>query len=821
MNKDTLKKIWGNIKSYVDNGDNKANTNISNLNANTGISDYKKFSDQKEYKAGETVLKDGLLKTFITGHAAGAWDESEVRSESLKKNISDLENTLYPVNHIPYGEINNGQTLEVNWKNDTALDNNGNERRSSGYSVTDYIEYNNNYNHLFCSVQVSFNNYTTSFINVAYYDTANKVFIKGFQCFGNDRIILIPKGMCIRIVQKTSVISDIIFSSSVAIKDIKSLINERISNVNTKIVSLESQVNDVESKSDSNSTNIEHLNSELYSTVEEDITSMFVGNNAYKTVIGSQPTLATNSYKISGQIFDSSKYKGFKLHSKGAGTYRLWAKVKNDVVTEMASYSADFVDVEIYFDGTFDKIVINNYGGTVIGISDVSIIDETEKLLQKDVEEDITQQIMAETTAYTTVVGKAPSKNDEISTQFGIKGKIFDVTDIKSFTLHSQSEGTCRLWAKIKNGRITEMASDSASVVDITIENDGTFDKLVINLYHGTAVILKTVLFTDYIDSQIDNFKDEVSSLKTEIDTLQNSKTLKILMFGNSFTHDSAGYVPFILKSMYPNLNLELGIAFYNGCSLAQHLASLSGQNVTLDEQNITPQTYMYSLNINGGKWTTNYRKDGTDIIKVKDWDIITFQQNGKNAFSNWNTYFKPFIYKIQKLIYEKVNKPVKLGWVLTHGSYAGTDLVTLKKNWQGTADNSQKVIQNSLADFIMPYGTAVQNLRNVYDSSWGGQADLLGDDNVHMQEGLPCLTAAYCYTIKILELVGLPLSIIGNKLEPTKEWVEEYALGPNYYKDDVMSVDDSNRFIAQACAIQAIKNPYTITDISEIINNL
>lgn len=440
---------------------------------------------------------------------------------------------------------------------------------------------------------------------------------------------------------------------------------------------------------------------------------------------------------------------------------------------------------------------------------------------QKDVEEDITQQIMAEITAYTTVVGKAPSKNDEISTQYGIKGKIFDVTDIKSFTLHSQSGGTCRLWAKIKNGIITEMASYSASVVDITIENDGTFDKLVINLYHGTAVILKTVLFTDYIDSQIDNLKDEVSSLKTEIDTLQNSKTLKILMFGNSFTHDSAGYVPFILKSMYPNLNLELGIAFYSGCSLAQHLASLSGQNVTLDEQNITPQTYWYSLSINGGKWTTNYSKDGTDIIKDKDWDIITFQQNGRNAFSNWNTYFKPFIYKIQKLIYEKVNKPVKLGWVLTHGSYAGTDLVTLKQNWQGTADNSQKVIQNSLADFIMPYGTAVQNLRNVYDSSWGGQADLLGDDDVHMQEGLPCLTAAYCHAIKILELVGLPLSIIGNKLEPTKEWVEEYALGPNYYNDDVMSVDDSNRFIAQACAIQAIKNPYTITDISEIINNL
>lgn len=67
-------------------------TAVSNLNANTGIDEYEEFSDQKEYKAGTTVLKDGLLKTFIKDHAAGAWDESEVESGSLKK---DVENIIY------------------------------------------------------------------------------------------------------------------------------------------------------------------------------------------------------------------------------------------------------------------------------------------------------------------------------------------------------------------------------------------------------------------------------------------------------------------------------------------------------------------------------------------------------------------------------------------------------------------------------------------------------------------------------------------------------------------------------------------------------
>ena len=772
--------------------------------------------DNGEYQSNVIVTQD-IINNTDTGNVPS----TQAVRNYVNTEIINSDNILFCLNQIPYGEIKGGQVLEVNWKSDTALDNSGNERSSSGHNVTDYIEYNNAYSSLFSAIQVSFTNTSVSYINVAFYDIETKTFIKGFQCFGGDRIILIPRGMCVRIVQKTDLISDIIFSTNVYIKDIKSLMNEKVITLGNQINEVNNQINEVNNKVNFNAVNIENLNSDVYSIVEKDITSMFGGNNAYKTVIGSQPTLESNSFNISGQIFDNSRYKGFKLHSKGASTYRLWAKIKDDVVTEMASYSADFVDVDIYFDGTFDKLVINNYRGTVIGVSCESKINKINKIeneLQKEVEEDITTEIMAATTAYTTVVGNAPSENNEISTQYGIKGKIFDVTDIKSFTLHSQSGGTCRLWAKVKNGLITEMANYSASAIDVNIENDGTFDQLVINLYGGTASKIKGVPYIEYTNEQIESLKNKVESVESLI---QEKNALRILMFGNSFTHDSMGYVPYILKNMCPNFNIEIGIAFYSGCSLAQHLASLSGANVMLNEQQIVPQKYWYSLSINGEKWTTKYNVDGTEIIKDKDWDIITFQQNGSNAYSDWDIYFKPFIYKIQKLVYEKVNKSIKLGWVLTHGSYAGTNLETLEQHWQGTADNTQKIMQNTIVDFIMPYGTAIQNLRKVYSSSWGGQANLLGNDNVHMQEGLPALTAGYCHAIQILELAGIPISVVGDKQEVTKEWVEEYALGPNYYNDDIMTVDDSTRFIAQSCAIQAIKNPYAVTDISEIINNL
>lgn len=85
------------VEQAINELDNKATTadsDISNLNANTGISEYKEFSDQKEYKAGTTVLKDGLLYTFTTNHAAGAWNPDEVEDGSIKKEVEKQNNSL-------------------------------------------------------------------------------------------------------------------------------------------------------------------------------------------------------------------------------------------------------------------------------------------------------------------------------------------------------------------------------------------------------------------------------------------------------------------------------------------------------------------------------------------------------------------------------------------------------------------------------------------------------------------------------------------------------------------------------------------------------
>lgn len=65
---------------------------ISNLNKNVGLDEYETFSEAKEYPAGYTLLKDGLLYTFITDHAAGAWNPEEVEDGSIKKEVEEKIN---------------------------------------------------------------------------------------------------------------------------------------------------------------------------------------------------------------------------------------------------------------------------------------------------------------------------------------------------------------------------------------------------------------------------------------------------------------------------------------------------------------------------------------------------------------------------------------------------------------------------------------------------------------------------------------------------------------------------------------------------------
>ena len=301
------------------------------------------------------------------------------------------------------------------------------------------------------------------------------------------------------------------------------------------------------------------------------------------------------------------------------------------------------------------------------------------------------------------------------------------------------------------------------------------------------------------------------------------STKLKILCFGNSFTEDSMGYVPYIIKKIAPNLKLTLGLARIGGCPLAQHLASFTDTTQSIDGTDYQRAKYSYTKSTEGSPWVFVAAQYPDDIIKDDDWDIITFQQNGGASYKDYDTYYAPFIYKLHKSLFDKVSKPTKIGWLLTHGAYTENPSEA-ETRWEGTANNAKEIMKMTGTSILFPYGTAVQNLRTTSLKTIGDNGGgLFMGDIAHLQEGIGCLVAAYTNVLTILKIVGMEhIGIIGDSTRITSELLTEINMpGQNLGTSGVVGISDNNCYLAQVAATCAMKNPYEVTDLKAVEGGL
>lgn len=309
---------------------------------------------------------------------------------------------------------------------------------------------------------------------------------------------------------------------------------------------------------------------------------------------------------------------------------------------------------------------------------------------------------------------------------------------------------------------------------------------------------------------------DDTDEFKSNDDVSQIG-SIKIICFGNSFTHDCMSYVPCIMNDVVPQLDVTIGIAYMGGCSLVQHYANFIGKTIKFDSREYFPTKYTYyEYSTDVGKWKTIGKYHADRILLDEDWDVVTFQQNGSNSDSKWEKYYEPYIYPIHESVRELVGDSIKLGWLSVHGAYK-TTFDGLFAKWKGTIENTKKIDELTDNEIVFPFGTAVQNLRTTPLVNLGDGGFLMAD-NGHLHEGIGCLTAAYAIVLKILEFAGLEneVTILGNDIRPTKEWCKKIGVpGANFgpKTNDVVGISDENCYTAQMAAIMAVKYPYEVTD--------
>ena len=424
---------------------------------------------------------------------------------------------------------------------------------------------------------------------------------------------------------------------------------------------------------------------------------------------------------------------------------------------------------------------------------------------------DITSDFPIDNTGYRTTVGSQPTL-ETIPDKYTVSGLILDVSkgDIVKI-YNSISYGSWAVYAKVKDGVITSIAAYTPTVKNYEVECDGSFDQLVVNLCGTNAGKKVERIVKVGLGKAIEKIKQQLENLSSQ------QKPIRVLVIGNSFAQDSFAYVPFILNNVLKNVecNIQIGIYFIGSASLKDHWINYCrGEFGSCEET--TSNIYVPS----DGKATLYLYNDRTankwssssvilsDVIGNYDWDIVALQQVSNETWL-YDT-FQPYYNRLAKVINAKSkNKAVKICFNMAHKMNGG--------NYSGTCTVAQQLLEDTMTEFVFPYGTAVENAMTtkLKDLNYVGSR-MTGDDH-HLQEGIPCQIAAYCVAQKILEIYQPQLSVFGDITRCDAAWAVGKAIpGPN---GDYIGISDENCFIAQVCAIQAVKHPYTIKDCSAYDN--
>jgi hypothetical protein len=274
---------------------------------------------------------------------------------------------------------------------------------------------------------------------------------------------------------------------------------------------------------------------------------------------------------------------------------------------------------------------------------------------------------------------------------------------------------------------------------------------------------------------------------------------LKILDIGNSYTQDAQTYLPQIVQAAGIDLDFSLYRAFRPSGSFKSWVDCWNDDD-----------TREYSIDFCTGtaiSGVAGYGSAGNGALFRKalqdvKWDIILIHQvsNYSNDYNLWEGrgdggYLRELIQIIRQ-----TNPQATIGYLMTHSyrsSYGFNTEGSSLLRWQNIAEATRQLQLNYGIDFIIPYGTAVQNLRASSLNDWHE----FSEDGTHMGAGMGDYVAGCCYYQALLA-PRYGVSILGNSFRLNN--LDESVGGR-------MSVTDQTAPVAQKAAMLATYNMWEV----------
>ena len=286
---------------------------------------------------------------------------------------------------------------------------------------------------------------------------------------------------------------------------------------------------------------------------------------------------------------------------------------------------------------------------------------------------------------------------------------------------------------------------------------------------------------------------------------------LRILDIGNSYNY----YATSFLSSMASKANIDTkDICLYSLMRGSGSFATWVNAYHGLDNNNYMCRKIFGELQPNlpiAGKNAAPH--DSTlfhDVLDHCQWDIIIIHQYSGNA-----PYYNQYNGLSELLsIIKKQQKDAIIGTYLVHSywdEYKNNKEKSSEIRWNLIAQATKQMCEDYDIDFVIPYGTAIENLRL---TSYN-QAKDLTRDGVHLGYGLARYTASCCYFESILKnRYNVSISDIDMIYTVSSSDKSKYG-------DGCVDITEESNIIAQKAALYACEDMFTLRNPEKVQTNI